>query len=111
MKGNTKMANIFNDSNFQQEVLNSELPVVVDFYADWCGPCKMIGPVIEQLAEAYAGKIKVGKVNVDENMELASQYRIMSIPAVMFFKDGKVQDQIIGAVPKAQIEAKFQALL
>ena len=105
------MAHIFNDSNFQQEVLNSELPVVVDFYADWCGPCKMIGPVIEQLAEAYAGKIKVGKVNVDENMELASQYRIMSIPAVMFFKDGKVQDQIIGAVPKAQIEAKFQALL
>ncbi len=105
------MANIFNDSNFQQEVLNSELPVVVDFYADWCGPCKMIGPVIEQLAETYAGKIKVGKVNVDENMELASQYRIMSIPAVMFFKNGQVQDQIIGAVPKAQIEAKFQALL
>lgn len=105
------MANIFTDSNFQQEVLNSELPVVVDFYADWCGPCKMIGPVVEQLAEAYAGKIKVGKVNVDENMELASQYRIMSIPAIMFFKNGEVQDQIIGAVPKAQIEAKFQALL
>ncbi len=105
------MANIFTDSNFQQEVLNSELPVVVDFYADWCGPCKMIGPVIEQLAEAYAGKIKVGKVNVDENMELASKYRIMSIPAIMFFKNGEVQDQIIGAVPKAQIEAKFQALL
>ena len=71
----------------------------------------MIGPVIEQLAEAYAGKIKVGKVNVDENMELASKYRIMSIPAIMFFKNGEVQDQIIGAVPKAQIEAKFQALL
>lgn len=105
------MANTFTDSNFQQEVLNSELPVVVDFYADWCGPCKMIGPVIEQLAEAYAGKIKVGKVNVDENMELASKYRIMSIPAIMFFKNGEVQDQIIGAVPKAQIEAKFQALL
>ena len=105
------MANIFTDSNFQQEVLNSELPVVVDFYADWCGPCKMIGPVIEQLAEAYAGKIKVGKVNVDENMNLAAQYRIMSIPAVMFFKNGTVQDQIIGAVPKAQLEAKFQALL
>ena len=105
------MANIFTDSNFQQEVLNSELPVVVDFYADWCGPCKMIGPVIEQLAEAYAGKIKVGKVNVDENMELASKYRIMSIPAIMFFKNGEVQDQIIGAVPKAQIEAKFQVLL
>ena len=105
------MANIVTDSNFQQEVLNSELPVVVDFYADWCGPCKMIGPVIEQLAEAYAGKIKVGKVNVDENMELASKYRIMSIPAIMFFKNGEVQDQIIGAVPKAQIEAKFQALL
>ena len=84
---------------------------MVDFYADWCGPCKMIGPVIEQLAEAYAGKIKVGKVNVDENMELASKYRIMSIPAIMFFKNGEVQDQIIGAVPKAQIEAKFQALL
>ena len=105
------MANIFTDSNFQQEVLSSELPVVVDFYADWCGPCKMIGPVIEQLADAYAGKIKVGKVNVDQNMELAAQYRIMSIPAVLFFKNGTVQDQIIGAVPKAQIEAKFQALL
>ena len=105
------MANIFNDNNFQQEVLNSDIPVVVDFYADWCGPCKMIGPVIEQLAEAYAGKIKVGKVNVDENMNLAAQYRIMSIPAVMFFKNGAVQDQIIGAVPKAQLEAKFQALL
>ena len=105
------MANIFTDSNFQQEVLNSELPVVVDFYADWCGPCKMIGPVIEQLADAYAGKVKVGKVNVDQNMELAAQYRIMSIPAILFFKNGAVQDQIIGAVPKAQIEAKFQALL
>ncbi len=105
------MANIFNESNFEQEVLQSDLPVMVDFYADWCGPCKMVGPIVEQLAEEYAGKIKVGKINVDENMTLASQYRIMSIPAIMFFKNGQVADQIIGLVPKPQMAAKIDALL
>lgn len=105
------MANIFNEANFEQEVLKSDVPVMVDFYADWCGPCKMVGPVVEQLAEEYAGRIKVGKINVDENMTLAGQYRIMSIPAIMFFKNGEVADQIIGAVPKQQMIAKIEALL
>ena len=105
------MAAIWTEANFEQEVLKSDVPVVVDFYADWCGPCKMISPIVEQLAEEYAGKIKVGKVNVDDNMELATTYRIMSIPAIMIFKNGEVADQIIGAVPKAQLVAKIEAVL
>ena len=105
------MANIFNEENFQKEVLESVIPVMVDFYADWCGPCKMISPIVEQLAEEYTGALKVGKVNVDENMNLASQYRIMSIPAIMFFKNGEVADQIIGAVPKQQLIDKIEGLI
>lgn len=105
------MANIFNEENFQKEVLESVVPVMVDFYADWCGPCKMISPIVEQLAEEYTGALKVGKVNVDENMNLASQYRIMSIPAIMFFKNGEVADQIIGAVPKQQLIDKIEGLI
>ena len=105
------MAQKFNTKNFNAEVLQSEEPVLVDFYADWCGPCKMIGPVVEKLAEEYTGQIKVGKVNVDENMALASEYRIMSIPAILFFKNGEVVDQIIGAVPRQQLVAKIEALL
>ncbi len=105
------MANIFNEENFQKEVLESAIPVMVDFYADWCGPCKMISPIVEQLAEEYTGALKVGKVNVDENMNLASQYRIMSIPAIMFFKNGEVADQIIGAVPKQQLIDKIEGLI
>ncbi len=105
------MANIFNEENFQKEVLESAISVMVDFYADWCGPCKMISPIVEQLAEEYTGALKVGKVNVDENMNLASQYRIMSIPAIMFFKNGEVADQIIGAVPKQQLIDKIEGLI
>lgn len=105
------MANIFNEENFQKEVLESVIPVMVDFYADWCGPCKMVSPIVEQLAEEYTGALKVGKVNVDENMNLASQYRIMSIPAIMFFKNGEVVDQIIGAVPKQQLIDKIEGLI
>ena len=105
------MANIFNEENFQKEVLESVVPVMVDFYADWCGPCKMVSPIVEQLAEEYTGALKVGKVNVDENMNLASQYRIMSIPAIMFFKNGEVADQIIGAVPKQQLIDKIEGLI
>ena len=105
------MAAIWTEANFEQEVLKSDVPVVVDFYADWCGPCKMIGPVVEKLAEEYTGQIKVGKVNVDENMALAAEYRIMSIPAILFFKNGEVADQIIGAVPRQQLVAKIEALL
>lgn len=91
--------------NFDEEVLASEQPVLIDFWAPWCGPCQMMGPVIEEIANEYAGKVKVGKVNVDEEPELAQQFRVMSIPAIMLFKNGKVEKQLVGARPKADIEA------
>ena len=93
--------------NFNDEVLNSDMPVIVDFWATWCGPCRMIAPIIEQLAKELDGKIKVGKVNVDEQMELAVNYRVESIPTVMFFKDGKLVDKIIGLADKEEILSKF----
>ena len=98
----------FDESNFEAEVLKSDLPVFVDFYADWCGPCKMMSPVIDQLAQEYDGKIKVGKVNVDENSDLAMKYGIMSIPNMVFFKNGEVVDRVVGAIPKPQMQAKFE---
>ena len=102
------MVNKFDESNFDAEVLQSDLPVFVDFYADWCGPCKMMSPVIDKLAEEYAGRIKVGKVNVDENSSLAVEYGIMSIPNMCFFKNGEVVDRIVGAIPKPQMQARFE---
>ena len=98
----------FDESNFDAEVLQSDIPVFVDFYADWCGPCKMMSPVIDKLAEEYDGKIKVGKVNVDENGDLAVKYGIMSIPNMVFFKNGEVVDRVVGAIPKPQMQAKFE---
>ncbi|MBQ6400691.1 MAG: thioredoxin [Firmicutes bacterium] len=91
--------------NFEQEVLNSDIPVLVDFWAVWCGPCQMVGPIVAELAEEYAGKVKVGKVNVDEQPELAMKYGIMSIPTMILFKGGEVDNQIVGALPKESIEA------
>ena len=102
------MVNKFNESNFDAEVLQSDIPVFVDFYADWCGPCKMMSPVIDKLAEEFAGRIKVGKVNVDENGDLAVKYGIMSIPNMVFFKNGEVVDRIVGAIPKPQMQARFE---
>ena len=102
------MVHKFTESNFDAEVLQSDLPVFVDFYADWCGPCKMMSPVIDKLAEEFAGRIKVGKVNVDENGDLAVKYGIMSIPNMVFFKNGEVVDRIVGAIPKPQIQARFE---
>jgi len=90
----------FTDDNFDTEVLKSDLPVLVDFWAEWCGPCKMITPIIEEISSDYAGKIKVGKVNVDFNNQVAMQYGIRGIPALLVFKDGAVANQIVGAVPK-----------
>ncbi len=97
------------DANFDQEVLNSELPVLIDFWAVWCGPCKMIAPVIEEIAGEYSGKIKVGKLDIDNNQQVSVKYGIRSIPTLLIFKDGKIVDQIVGAVPKAAIVQKLTA--
>lgn len=105
------MATVWNDGNFNQEVLQSDIPVLVDFYADWCGPCKMMSPVVDQLSNEYAGRIKVGKINVDESPNTSSQYRVMSIPTILFIKNGEVVDQVIGAVPKKQLVDKIEKLL
>ena len=100
-----------NDANFDQEVLRSELPVLVDFWAVWCGPCKAIAPIVDSVAATYAGKLKVTKVNVDQNGATPSRYGIRGIPALLFFKGGKVADQIVGYVPQDVIEEKVQRLL
>ena len=98
------MAQTFNTANFDNEVLQSTEPVLVDFYADWCGPCKMMGPVVEQLAEDYAGKVKIGKLNVDESSDIAGRFRVMSIPTFMLFKDGKAAGTMMGAVPPETLQ-------
>ena len=103
------MVYTFTAENFEAEVLNSSIPVFVDFYADWCGPCKMMSPVIHKLGDEYEGKINVGKINVDENAELAMKYGVMSIPNMKFFKGGQVVDEVIGAVPKPAMKQKFEA--
>ena len=99
------------DANFDQEVAKSNIPVLIDFWAVWCGPCKMIAPFVEELAGEYEGKIKIGKVDVDSNPQISMNYGIRSIPTLLVFKDGKVVDQIIGAVPKQAIAAKLDAQL
>lgn len=94
--------------NFENEVMKSDIPVLIDFWAPWCGPCRMMGPIIEQLAEEYEGKAKVGKVNVDEEGELSQAFGVMSIPTIVLIKDGKVVKQAVGARPKAEVEAMLQ---
>ncbi|RIE11238.1 thioredoxin [Candidatus Cryosericum hinesii] len=98
-------------ANFQSEVLSSSLPVLVDFWAPWCAPCRMIAPVIAEIANEYAGKLKVARLNVDENQEISARYGVMSIPTLALFKGGVVVDQVIGAVPKRAITTKVDALL
>lgn len=105
------MSLAFTDTNFDQEVLQSDMPVLVDFYADWCGPCKMMAPVIDQISGEYEGKAKIGKLNVDEFGSTAAKFGVMSIPTMVLIKDGKEVDRIVGAVPKQQLVSKINALL
>ncbi len=98
-------------TNFDSEVKNSDLPVLVDFWAPWCGPCKMISPIVEELAGDYEGKIKVAKINVDDNQELASQFGIRGIPTVMIFKDGEVANSFVGLRPKEDLASALEAVL
>lgn len=97
--------------SWQKEVIEAEGTILVDFWASWCGPCLMIAPIVEEMATEYAGKLKVLKLNTDENPDIASRYKIMGIPTLIFFKDGKIIDQIVGAVPKTQLKAKIDSLI
>jgi len=99
------------DATFESEVVKSDVPVLVDFWATWCGPCKMIAPVLVELAEEYDGRLKVAKLDVDNNNATAAQFRIMSIPSLLFFKNGEKVDQIIGAYPKQHFVEKIEAIL
>jgi thioredoxin 1 len=101
----------FTDANFDNEVLKSDKPCLVDFWAEWCGPCLMVGPVVEEISNEYADKLKVGKLNVDENSQTAAKYGIMSIPSLLIFNGGKVVDQIVGAVPKKHMVEKIDRVI
>jgi thioredoxin 1 len=100
-----------NDKNFASEVLNSTLPVLVDFWATWCGPCRSISPIVEELAKEFTGKVKVTKLNVDESPATPSQYGVRGIPTLILFKGGKILDQIVGAVPKARLKSMIEKAL
>ncbi|MHC1697140.1 MAG: thioredoxin [Geobacteraceae bacterium] len=102
---------VLDDSNFEAEVLQSSVPVLVDFWASWCAPCKAIAPLVDALANDYEGKVKVGKVNVDESPATPATYGIRGIPTLILFKDGKMIDQVVGAVPKSQLEALINKAL
>ncbi len=101
----------FTDGNFKKDVLESNIPVMVDFWATWCGPCKMITPIVEELAKEYSGKIKIGKLNVEESPKTPSHYGVMSIPSLIFFKEGKVMGQVVGALNKTELKKKIEECL
>jgi thioredoxin 1 len=103
------MAKEFTDANFKEQVLDSDQLTVIDFWAEWCGPCRMVGPIIEELAKEYDGKVNIGKVNVDHNAMISQQYGIRNIPTILFIKNGEVVDKQVGAVPKSALEQKVKA--
>jgi thioredoxin 1 len=105
------MAYKFTDNNFEQDAIQSSVPVVIDFYADWCGPCKMMSPVVDELAADYEGRVKIGKVNTDENRGIATKYNIMSIPTILLMKDGQIIDTVVGAIPKTVLQEKIDRML
>ncbi|OFX23612.1 MAG: thioredoxin [Bacteroidetes bacterium GWA2_31_9] len=105
------MALEFTDLNFEEEVLKSDKPVVVDFWAEWCGPCRMVAPIISELADEYQGKAKIGKVDVDSNPGISARFGIRNIPTILFIKNGEVADKQVGAVPKSVLASKIDALL
>ncbi len=105
------MALEITDSNFEEHVLQADKPVVLDFWAEWCGPCRMVGPIVSELAEEYKDKVIVGKVDVDSNPDVAMKYGIRNIPTILFFKDGEVADKQVGAVPKNVLAGKIESLL
>ena len=101
----------FSDASFDAEVLKADKPVLVDFWAPWCGPCRMLAPVVDEISKEFDGKVKVGKLNTDDNAQVATRYRISAIPTLLFFKAGKVVDQLVGVHPKPEIKKRIDALL
>lgn len=102
---------LLSEQNWETEITNSDLPVVVDFWAEWCAPCRMMAPILEEVKREYQGKIKVGKLNVDENSTIAGQYRIMGIPTLLFFRSGKIVDKVVGIVSRKTLDDKIEKLL
>jgi len=105
------MALELNEGNFEELVVKSDKPVLVDFWAQWCGPCRMVGPLVEEISNEYEGKAIVGKVDVDSNQAIAAKYGIRNIPTILFFKNGEVADKVVGAVPKAKLAEKLDGLM
>ncbi len=105
------MALVITTANFEETVLSSKIPVLVDFWAEWCGPCRMVGPIVDQLHTEYQGKAIIGKINVDDEQEIAAKYGIRNIPTILFFKDGEIVDKNVGVAPKADLAKKIDALM